>query len=231
MHPNDETHQFGTLSPYGLQPVRYLIPTASTLEDYDGRGTRAHEWIGCLTTPQSKCHGPITEGRLWGLDSGAFTGKFVESRWLTYVSRMQEYASTCLFVVVPDVWADAEQSLRLFETYAPQLTGSGLPLAYAVQDGAEHLPLPPCDAIFIGGTNEWRSSQAVPQLIDAAKARGIGVHLGRVNSRQRVIDAHGMGIDSVDGTYVAFRSVERGVREIGEWLDAAQAQTLQGRLF
>lgn len=60
------------------------------------------------------------------------------------------------------------------------------------------------DWLFIGGTTEWKLSQAVENLIDEAKRQGKKVHVGRVNSRQRFRRFVTLGADTADGTYLKF---------------------------
>jgi hypothetical protein len=113
----------------------------------------------------------------------------------------------CLFVTVPDVVGDASATLELFVKWAPELERRGLPLALVAQDGLEFLrwaiEWDRIDCLFMGGTTEWKESPAARELADEARARGVWVHWGRVNTRRRfdlVVAEHG---DSFDGSKFA----------------------------
>ena len=66
------------------------------------------------------------------------------------------------------------------------------------------MPWAEFDVLFIGGTTEFKLGPGARALIDEAVARGIPVHMGRVNSRKRLVYAHVAGCASVDGTYLKF---------------------------
>jgi hypothetical protein len=111
----------------------------------------------------------------------------------------------CKFVTVPDVVGDAIGTLVLWAKWAPELDRRGLPKGLVAQDGLEHLvdliDWSQVDALFIGGTTEWKEGPAAAELARMAKARGIWVHWGRVNTRRRfdLIVATG-AVDSWDGS-------------------------------
>ncbi len=112
----------------------------------------------------------------------------------------------CLFVTVPDVVADADATAQLFEVWWRALARRGLPAALVAQDGVEHLGCwlslvwPRIDALFIGGSTEWKLGSAAEALVAEAKRRGKWAHMGRVNSARRIRYAASIGCDSVDGT-------------------------------
>jgi hypothetical protein len=60
------------------------------------------------------------------------------------------------------------------------------------------------DVLFIGGTTEWKESAHAARLAAEAKARGKGVHMGRVNGGRRYRYAADIGCDSADGTYLTY---------------------------
>jgi hypothetical protein len=55
-------------------------------------------------------------------------------------------------------------------------------------------------ALFIGGSTEWKLGPQAETLIAYAKTRGLWVHMGRVNSQQRIWEGARKGVDSWDGT-------------------------------
>lgn len=110
--------------------------------------------------------------------------------------------SRLLFVVAPDVVADADSTLLRFRFWRPVLDYYQLPIAFVAQDGQEDHP-PPWDAIrclFIGGSTRWKLGMHARRLIGEAKARGKWVHVGRVNTLRRMWLFSSLGVDSFDGT-------------------------------
>ena len=139
-------------------------------------------------------------GLVWAADNGAFSG-FDPKRFRRFLARITLHPG-CLFVVVPDVVADAKATLERFDEWALEVRVTGQPLAFVGQNGAEGMDIPwsEFDAWFIGGSTEWKLSQASVDLVAEAKARGKWVHCGRVNSMKRLAWAYRIGCDSCDGS-------------------------------
>ncbi len=162
---------------------------------------------GSILTPASGFDAPLP-GRPWCADNEAFTGRFEWSRFAGWLRRMELHKSTCVFVAVPDVVADAIATLEKFRWYAWQVKAMGWPVALVAQDGLESLRWPPSwvyDALFVGGTTEWKLSTAADWCIQRAQAAGKWIHVGRVNSLVRMRHFALVGVDSVDGTSLCFR--------------------------
>jgi hypothetical protein len=108
----------------------------------------------------------------------------------------------CLWVVAPDVVADARATLTRFKMWQPVLSYFDYPAAFVAQDGIEDITIPWNDfeCLFIGGTTAFKLSKQAARLAGEAKARGKWVHMGRVNSHSRLQYALAVGVDSVDGT-------------------------------
>jgi hypothetical protein len=146
----------------------------------------------------------IKEGRFWALDNGAFTGAFEATRWLSFMDELRPWAGSCLFVIVPDVWGDVEQTLIQYEYWAGPLAADW-PIALAAQPGLEQEPWPEgFDWLFVGGTDDWRQGPGAKTCIARAKVQGALVHIGRVNSIKRFEYFQRLGADSADGTTAAF---------------------------
>lgn len=145
------------------------------------------------------------DGLLWAADNDCFQ-RLDPDAYVTMLERLSGAPGRCLFVAVPDVVADALATARLFEIWWRALARRGLPAALVAQDGAEHLGRwltlvwPRIDAIFLGGSTEWKLGPAAEALAAEAKRRGKWVHMGRVNSARRIRYAASIGCDSVDGT-------------------------------
>ena len=75
------------------------------------------------------------------------------------------------------------------------------PVALVAQDGIEHLKIEwdLVDAIFIGGSTEWKESDEAIAVAKAARLLKKWVHVGRLNTPERyhIWKAH---MDSFDGT-------------------------------
>jgi len=151
----------------------------------------------------------MTRTSLFGLpyavDNECFTlgDAFDGARFVRALQRIKEVhgLGQCLFVTSPDVVGNAMATLARFAEWQPIIKGLGFPVALAGQDGCETLDIPwnNLDALFIGGSTEWKLSQAVADLISEAKVRGKWTHMGRVNSTRRASRLREMP-DSVDGT-------------------------------
>jgi hypothetical protein len=135
----------------------------------------------------------------YAIDNGAFAG-FDTARFLYLLRRENESKHLCRFVVVPDVVGDARRTLEVFDHWKYSLTG--WPLAFAAQDGIEHISIPwkHLAAIFIGGTTEFKLGERAKAVIRAAQAMGKYVHVGRVNTPGRFEYFESLGVDSIDGT-------------------------------
>lgn len=157
--------------------------------------------VGHLLSPVSwnSIESILQSGLPWAADNAAFSG-FDSQRYRRMLKRIA-FQLGCLFIVCPDVVADAQATLTLFGEWALEVRGTGQPLAFVGQDGAEGLDLPwnDFDAWFIGGSTAWKLSQASADLAAEAKGRGKWVHCGRVNSFRRIQAAMDMGCDSFDG--------------------------------
>jgi hypothetical protein len=96
----------------------------------------------------------------------------------------------------------------------------GYPVALVAQDGLEHQPVPwdDIDALFLGGTTTWKLSAAAADLTDEAHARGLHVHMGRINSRRRLRHAAAIGCHSADGTYLAY-GPDKNLPKLLSWLN------------
>lgn len=119
---------------------------------------------------------------------------------MALLNRENERKQNCIFVAVPDVVGSARRTLEVFRHWKDRL--QGWPLALVAQDGQESLPIPwhQIDAVFIGGSTEFKLSKHTEQIVRAAKAIGKWVHVGRVNTPGRFEYFEKMGADSIDGT-------------------------------
>lgn len=156
--------------------------------------------LGQMTTPLSG--NQLVPGARWALDNGCFSNRWSERRWLRMLERHAE-TPDCLFAVVPDVVADAAATDDLWARWAPIVREHGYRPAYVLQNGCRRVPKD-ADAVFTGGTTEWKLGGDARRLVEGAKATGKWCHMGRVNSLRRLRLAAQDGYDSVDGTFLAY---------------------------
>ena len=162
--------------------------------------------IGC---PTGQLLTPLTRYRLrdpsrpFGIDNGRFSLNWREAEFLSLLEREQCNQSKCLFVTVPDVVGSARRTLEVFERWRDRLCG--WKLALVCQDGQEHLPIPwdEIDAVFIGGSTNFKCGEHAVHIIQAAQALGKWVHIGRVNHAERWSHFEKLNADSADGTGLA----------------------------
>ena len=139
------------------------------------------------------------QGGVWAADNDAFSD-WNEERFIRMLGRLEGIPG-CQWVSVPDVVANATETLIRFYNYWKLIDSYGFPIALVGQDGMipSDVPWELIDCIFIGGTTEWKLGDAARSLTIEAKRRGKLVHMGRVNSNRRLRYAKAIGCDSVDG--------------------------------
>jgi hypothetical protein len=180
--------------------------------------------IGQIATPAAGNR--VEPGRHWCADNAVFAGKYPgDDAYLTWLADRQRFAADCQFVVAPDVVGDAVATLALSAPMLPRIRALGFPVAFVAQDGLEDLTVPwdAFDCLFIGGSTEWKVGRAAAGLVAEAKRRGKWVHMGRVNSRERIQYAAAIGCDSVDGTYLAFGPTQN-LPKVLRWLRELDTQ-------
>lgn len=160
-------------------------------------------YLGVLWMPRMG-NDPASMGDLpWAIDNGAYTG-FDADKFEKCCKSFPD-KSGCLFVVAPDVVGDAVRTLRLFSDTKGRIRGWGYrrhQLAFVAQDGVEDTEVPWADfgTLFIGGTTEFKMGPVAEALILRARKAHKWVHVGRVNSTQRLHHFMDMDINSIDGS-------------------------------
>lgn len=162
--------------------------------------------LGRLCTPSG---GSLPRSGSWAADSGCYTlgERFRLEAYLAWLERMSPYAERCLFAPAPDVVGDHGATLARSLPVLPVIRALGYRAAFVAQDGAsaETLPWAEFDVLFIGGTTGWKLGVEAWFICREAEARGVPVHVGRVNSGKRYRYARDvLGAASVDGTFLSF---------------------------
>lgn len=131
----------------------------------------------------------------------------------------------CLFTTAPDAVGDAAETRYLWKFWAPVLRACGETPAFVAQDGLtpDQVPWDEPIALFIGGTTKFKESQLTRTLIGLAKARGIWVHVGRVNGQRRFEMMLNAGADSIDGSGFS-RYPDTNIPLVDVWRERIAAQ-------
>ena len=156
----------------------------------------------------------------WVIDNGIYTGVFKKEKWIKSLDLLLPFRDTCLEVALPDELYDCRATVEKYFVYLPHVRERGYPAALVTQDGMrpEDVPWDHVDGLFIGGTNEHKLGPEGAALIEAGKEKGVWVHVGRVNSRKRLL--HTWQADSWDGTAISIepdtksRILGNAVREV-----------------
>lgn len=170
-----------------------------------------HPAVGFMINPNMGNRVPPS--RWWAADNGCFStdptriGFFDYEAWRRWLEReLEVHGDYCLFVVVPDVPFNAWQTIARWSDWKDRAAELGRPLAFVTQDGmgVEDVPWADAQAVFIGGSTQWKTAHESGAIATEAKRRGKWVHMGRVNSLRRLQVAASMGCDSVDGTFLKY---------------------------
>jgi len=141
---------------------------------------------------------------------------------------LRRYAGVpgCAFAVVPDWVLDWRRTNERWARYHGIVRNLGYRPAYVLQDGCQTIPAS-AGAVFVGGTTEWKLGPNAARLIRKAKADGLPVHMGRVNTRRRLRLAADLDCDSADGTCLAF-APDATLRQLLSWLNPMQPSMFGG---
>lgn len=168
---------------------------------------------------QPRSFNRVGKTTLWAADNDAYNA-FSEGRFMRMLDAIAESPAKPRFVTVPDVVGDHLGTLHEFDRWIPRFTERGIPAAFVLQNGIEEhaddspisqndwramleaLPWHMISAIFIGGDNSFKFSQAVRELVGFARGSK-WIHMGRVNSVRRLNYARMIGCDSCDGSGMA----------------------------
>lgn len=158
--------------------------------------------IGRLIVPgaRNRPEALQVEAGTWAMDNAAFLA-FDAERFVAMLARFRREPG-CLFVAVPDVVGKAEETRRRFDQWSPVVRAYGYPVALVAQDGltVQTTPWDEVDAIFIGGTTEFKLGPGARTIAAYAAARGKHVHMGRVNTKDRLHYALDIGCTTIDGS-------------------------------
>ncbi|MEU5946292.1 hypothetical protein ABZ793_12110 [Micromonospora sp. NPDC047465] len=198
----------------------------------------------------------------WIADNGIYSNAYPGDKgYLRWLDSHADQRARCRFAVAPDVVADHQGTYaRSLPMLRPIREVVGR-VAFCAQNGATPTTMPwdQIDAVFLAGIVEcvpcgwvpaietlpqticrhcgrqlveWKVSDMAAAITAEAKSLGKWVHMGRVNSEQRLTRAREMGVDSADGTYIAYGPDINLIRLLGwlypndfRWMRAEQRTT------
>ncbi|WP_412538730.1 hypothetical protein R8Z50_23100 [Longispora sp. K20-0274] len=182
--------------------------------------------LGMICTPAGG--GSPRPGVAWCADNAVFVDGYPgDAKYLAWLRRLGQRSDRQLpaFATAPDVVCQAAATLARSEPMLDPIRAAGYPVALVAQDGLEDLDIPwdAIDALFLGGSTEWKLGPAATHLAAEARGRGLWVHMGRVNSHRRLAHAASIGCHSADGTYLRF-GPDRNLPNLLGWLDQLEPQ-------
>lgn len=144
------------------------------------------------------------------VDNGAFSESFQGETWVLTVERaLTEMPTVPDFIVLPDVYGDAEATIErhrewLYDRPLPLSSGElarywvlqpGLPLAEQF-DAIEG-----CQGVFVGGPKRWKRAHA-EEIVARAEEDGLRTHVGNPGGADGLVWSYQTGFDSLDTTTI-----------------------------
>ena len=159
--------------------------------------------LGILAIPNGR-HAPAalaSYGLPISADNGCFGG-LDSQKFVVMLNSFMDKGVALEWVTVPDVVGNARETFSLWSKWAPIVMAFGFPPALVIQDGATLENVSPLDppVVFIGGSTEYKTGHEARRIVEHYRARGRPVHMGRVNTYQRVKYAIRIGCTSCDGS-------------------------------
>lgn len=138
------------------------------------------------------------------IDNGAFGGDFDPEEWLALLDTVDELMPHPPdFVVLPDAYNDAEETIARHRTHAKEVLDRGFRPSPVIQPGmpiatqvaiAEGLG---AEIVFVGGECRWQRAHG-EEIVQEAHDRGLRAHIGNPGSEDGLVWAFRAGFDSVD---------------------------------
>jgi hypothetical protein len=191
--------------------------------------------LGLLIQPRTAYLLNKTQYTCCAVDNDCFTeagrARFDADAYLNLISACnRKWGDYVLFATAPDVVGNWAATLASSLPFLPRIRNAGdgfMCAALVLQDGAtlESVPFDAFDCLFIGGSTDFKLSHVTRRICHEARRRGKWVHMGRVNSLERLAIAKDFRCDSVDGTCLRFEQPEPGLLKVWEWLIAIDERT------
>lgn len=147
------------------------------------------------------------EGFRFKIDNGAWTAYTKGLPWpaAPFEALIEKMGRDplCEGIVAPDIVCGGVESLRLSLGWLDRLLAVGprvyLPVQPGITPGMISSVLGPRVGVFVGGENDWKEQTAATWSRAAHEAGGL-CHVGRVNSRRRLMICKAAQVDSFDGS-------------------------------
>ena len=198
--------------------IIFVSGATSTVKKFKG-----NPYIGQLMSPRAA--NKYMDGFPVAADNSAYSD-WNESRFMRMLDKIE--GKNIKWVAAPDVVGDAVKTMDLFYRWHNEIkVKRRLPIAYVLQDGQEKIGLPHTglyDAVFVGGSTDFKLGSTARMYINAARSAGKWVHMGRVNTFRRLKYAIDIGCDSVDGT--TFSIEPKNIKRFVNFLSRHERQTI-----
>lgn len=138
----------------------------------------------------------------FGADNGAWPAflhntEWSAEEWRAHLRWICLSGLAPIWALVPDVVGDRERTIERWHQYVSEIRAFGWRPAFALQDGMTFDDVPDSGCmLFLGGSTEWKLAAIEPWC----KRFPGRVHVGRVNTWERLMLCHDAGAVSVDGT-------------------------------
>ena len=138
----------------------------------------------------------------WVLDNGCYTNWQPEKFHRMMIAAVND--PDCLWIVVPDIVANSEETLERFHAYTTHTPDILKKAAFVAQDGCglDDVPWNQIKCLFIGGSDSFKDGVTAYRLALEAKRRNKWVHIGRVNGTARLVKWFRIA-DSIDGSGIS----------------------------
>ena len=188
--------------------------------------------IGWLVGPSARKKTKLQDWMPFALDNDAYSSFINKTEWdlkawLDLVFLVKLTRRKPLWAIIPDSVGNKSETVRLWGLHAETIKEAGWAAAFAVQDGMVPQDVPKeADVVFVGGSTQWKWKTA--QMWCAEFPR---VHIGRVNSLNRLILCEKFGAESVDGTgWFRDQSDQTKIPSLIRWM-SGEATDMQIELF
>lgn len=219
MDPENDAAYWQAYQDYQKENVvkMMLLCSTSTLK-FRQAANEYPDLFGWLVTPRKWGLPPgVKEGQRYACDNDCYNlgDQFDMLKFLKWLTKLQPYASTCLFVPCPDKVGNHQDTLkRFYETYQA-ISDLGFPLAFVLQNGCTpgDVPWNLINAVFLGGTNAYKFSQEALRVLEEAGKRDVWRHIGRINSPTRINHFYNHA-ESFDGKYLSAFYPDKAVKVV-----------------
>lgn len=146
------------------------------------------------------------------VDNGEFVAnkngeEWDSNEWLALLDRLSEYAYKPDFVVLPDGYNDAEETIARHRRWVPEVLDRGLDPAFVLQPGLDETMQINLASqlgakfLFVGGATRWKRAMGT-KIVEEAHARDLKVHIGNPSGEFGLKWAYEIGADSADTSSV-----------------------------